>query len=100
MRRLYLLTMWAAVGVGCASTIRVRETVDGGEIQLNGDRGETMGLATPIMGARCGGPKAYRIVDDTGADAHDWDQGEWRLTYVCTSAPKKAKPAQTAPPQG
>src|SRR5262245_20336131 len=92
MTRLHLLTMWAAFGIGCASTIRVKETADGGQIVLDGDRRKTMELATPVMGARCGGPTQYRIVEDTGAQANDWEQGQWQLTYVCNSPPDKIKP--------
>ena len=101
MKRLLGIALWGLVlGVGCSSTIRAKETSTGGEITLTGGRRETMELATPVMSARCGGTDAYQVLEDSGAEAHSSDSGEWRLTYQCKGkAAQEAKPAAPAPPQ-
>ena len=95
MKRLILGLSMAVVLMACSSTIRVKDTSNGGQITMMGGRGETMDLAKPVMAAKCGGPSGYDVTEDSGADAHPTDQGEWQLTYRCRSGAQEAKPAET-----
>jgi hypothetical protein len=99
MKALSIVVVSLSLGlVACASSVRAKETSTGGELTLTGNRGETLGLAKPVMAAKCGGAEGYDIVEDSGAGTRNDDQGEWRITYHCKGGQKEAKPA-SAPPK-
>jgi len=87
------LPMLVALVIGCVGSFRVIATTPkGGEIALEGSRESAMAKAREEISKKCGGDKAYEIVEEGEASTFDKPAGEvkdpheWRVRYECKGA--------------